>query len=161
MGIYNGSAARTLQLNIADRIHYLVGADVVVIESWVPPDVEDQKVIRRREDPRPVATSEPPWFVRAEIPGVKAIARVFYRRAEGRRGSEQLGSLNILALTPSEFLHTAWQRDDLMSRPFTDYLSALARHREGVLVSEDLASSKDLIPGDVFRIEYQLSLIHI
>ena len=161
MGIYNGSAARTLQLNIADRIRYLVGAEVVVIESWVPPDPSDPAPPRRREDPRPVAASEPPWLARAEIPGVEAMARVLYRRAEGSKGSRQLGSFNLLALVPEEFVRAAWQRDDLLPYPFTDYLVALARHREGVLISGALANRYTLGPGDAFTIEYQNQPIEV
>ncbi len=161
MGIYNGSAARTLQLNIADRIRYLVGAEVVVIESWIPPDPDNPEPVRRREDPRPVAASEPPWVARAEIPGVQAMARVLYRRAEGRRGSTQLSAFNLMAIAPEEFVHAAWQRDDLLPYPLTDYLVALARHREGVLISRWLAGRYDLGPGDAFTIDYQNQPIEV
>ena len=161
MGIYNGSAARTLQLNIADRIRYLVGAEVVVIESWVPPDPDNPEPPRRREDPRPVAASEPPWVVRAEIPGVEAMARVLYRRVEGSRRSRQLGAFNLMALAPEEFVRAAWRRDDLLPYPFADYLVALARHREGVLISRWLAGRYDLGPGDAFTIEYQNQPIEV
>lgn len=155
MGIYNGSAARTLQRNIADRISYLAGAEVVVMESWIPPNPDEPEPPRRRGDPRPVAASEPPWLARAEIAGVEAMARVLYRRVEGSRGSQQLGAFNLLALVPDEFARAAWRRDDLLPYRITDYLAALARHREGVLISRSLAARHDLGPGDAFTIEYQ------
>ncbi len=155
MGIYNGSAARTLQRNIADRIRYLVGAEVVVIESWVPPNPDEPEPPRRRGDPRPVAASEPPWLARAEIAGVAAMARVLYRRVEGSMGSQQIGAFNLLALMPGEFARAAWRRDDLLPYPITDYLVALARHREGVLISRSLAARHEIGPGDAFTIEYQ------
>ena len=155
MGIYNGSAARTLQRNIIDRIRYVAGAEVVVIESWVVVDNEEPQPARRRDEPRPVAASEPPWLSRAEIPGVEAMARVLYRRADAHMGSRQLGSLNLLALVPGEFVRAAWHRDDLLPHPFADYLVALARHREGVLISRSLAARYDLGPGDPFTLEYQ------
>ena len=161
MGIYNGSAARTLQRNIADRIRYLVGAELVVIESWVPPDPDEPPPPRRRGDPRPIAASEPPWLARAGIAGVEAMARVLYRRVEGSRGTQRIGAFNLLAVTPGEFARAAWRRDDLLPYPLTDYLAALARHREGVLISRSLAARHDIGPGDAFTIEYQNQPIEV
>ena len=161
MGIYNGSAARTLQRNIADRIRYQVGAELVVIESWVPPNPDEPLPPRRRGDPRPVAASEPPWLARAGIAGVEAMARVLYRRVEGRRGTEQIGAFNLLAVTPGGFARAAWRRDDLLPYPIIDYLAALARHREGVLISTALAARHGIGPGDAFTITYQNQPIEV
>ena len=70
MGVYNGSAARTLRLNLEDRVRYQVGADLVVRESWTPPGGEagggpggpGDEGFPRPGRPRPRAAAEPRFW---------------------------------------------------------------------------------------------------
>ncbi len=161
MGLYNGSAARTLQQNMADRIMYQTGAEVVVIESWEDIDDEDIEPARSRDEPRMVASSEPPWLSRGDIPGVEAAARVLFRHADASMGVRELGEVSLLALIPSEFVRTAWHRGDLFPHGFPEYLVALARHREGVLLSQSLATRYNVSLGDSLTLEYQRQPIDV
>ena len=160
MGIYNGSAARTLLVNFEDRIRYLHGAELVVREAWEPPDEQQAAQFggapapTAPDQPRPTATTEPPFFKRLEIEGVEAAARVLMRRAEARNASLHAGSVTMMAILPHEFAPVAWYRSDLFSPHFYDYLIQLGKHREGALVSSELRRRGKLEPGDRLTINY-------
>lgn len=160
MGIYNGSAARTLLVNFEDRVRYVNGADLVVRESWEPPE-ETQAAQRggsaaptSPDQPRPTAAAEPPFFKRLEIEGVEAAARVLMRRAEARNASLHAGSVTMMAIVAHEFAPVAWYRGDLFDPHFYDYLIQLGRHREGALVSSELRRRGNLEPGDRITVNY-------
>ena len=160
MGIYNGSAARTLLVNFEDRIRYQHGADLVVREAWTPP--EEQQAGQgggapqptSPDQPRPTAETEPPFFKRLEIEGVVAAARVLMRRAEARNAALHAGSVTMMAIVPHEFAPVAWSREDLFDPHFYDYLIQLGKHREGALVSSELKRRGKLEPGDRLTINY-------
>ena len=161
MGIYNGSAARTLLANFEDRIRYQHGADLVVREAWEPP--EELQAAQRGgapaptspDQPRPTAAAEPPFFKRLEIDGVEAAARVLMRRAEARNASLHAGSVTMMAIMPHEFAPVAWRRSDLFAPyHFYDYLIQLGKHREGALVSSELQRRGKLKLGDRLTINY-------
>ena len=161
MGIYNGSAARTLLVNFEDRIKYVNGArHLVVREAWEPPE-ETQAAQRggapvptTPDQPRPTAAAEPPFFKRLEIEGVEAAARVLMRRAEARNASLHAGSVTMMAIVPHEFAEAAWYRGDLFDPHFYDYLTQLGKHREGALVSSELRRRGNLEAGDRLTIYY-------
>ena len=160
MGLYNGSAARTLLVNFEDRIRYRHGAELVVREAWTPP--EELQAAQQAgapaptspDQPRPTAETEPPFFKRLEIEGVEAAARVLMRRAEARNASLHAGSVTMMAIVPHEFAPVAWSRDDLFDPHFYDYLIQLGKHREGALVSSELKRRGKLEPGDRITVNY-------
>ena len=160
MGIYNGSAARTLLVNFEHRIRYLHGADLVVREAWEPPEEVQggpgggPPAITGPDQPRPAAAAEPPFFKRLELEGVEAAARVLMRRAEARNATLHAGSVTMMAIVPHEFARVAWHRDDLFDPHFYDYLSQLGKHREGALVSSELRRRGELEPGDRITVNY-------
>ncbi len=160
MGIYNGSAARTLLVNFEDRVRYLNGAELVIREAWEPPDEQQAAGMAGAvqptsyDQPRPTAAAEPPFFKRLDIEGVEAAARVLVRRAEARNASLHAGSVTMMAIVPHEFAPVAWYRSDLFDPHFYDYLTQLSNHRQGALVSAELKRRGNLKPGDAITINY-------
>ncbi len=160
MGIYNGSAARTLLVNFEDRVRYTNGAELVIREAWESPEEQQAAGIAGAvqptsyDQPRPPAAAEPPFFKRLEIEGVVAAARVLVRRAEARNASMHAGSVTMMAIVPHEFAAVAWARPDLFDPHFYDYLTQLSNHRQGALVSAELKRRGDLEPGDAITINY-------
>ena len=160
MGIYNGSAARTLLVNFEDRIRYQHGADLVIREAWEPPDEQaaagqgGAPQPTSPDQPRPTAVAEPPFLKRLEIEGIEAAARVLMRRAEARNASLHAGSVTMMAIVPHEFAGAAWYRSDLFNPHFFEYLKQLQTHREGALVSAELMRRGNLKPGDTMTVNY-------
>ena len=160
MGIYNGSAARTLLVNFEDRVRYMNGAELVIRESWEPPEetqaagMAGAVLPTSYDQPRRPASAEPPFFKRLEIEGVEATARVLVRRAEARNASLHAGSVTMMAIVPHEFAAVAWTRSDLFNPHFYDYLTQLSNHRQGALVSPELKRRGNLEPGDPIVINY-------
>ena len=160
MGIYNGSAARTLLVNFEDRVRYMNGAELVIREAWESPEEQQAAGMAGAvqptsfDQPRPPAAAEPPFFKRLEIEGVEAAARVLVRRAEARNASLHAGSVTMMAIVPHEFAPVAWARPDLFNPHFYDYLTQLSNHRQGALVSAELKRRGNLEPGDAITINY-------
>ena len=160
MGIYNGSAARTLLVNFEDRVRYMNGAELVIREAWESPEEQQSAGMAGAvqptsyDQPRPPAPAEPPYFKRLEIEGVEAAARVLVRRAEARNASLHAGSVTMMAIVPHEFAPVAWTRPDLFNPHFYDYLTQLSKHRQGALVSSELKRRGNLEPGDPIVINY-------
>ena len=160
MGIYNGSAARTLLVNFEDRVRYMNGAELVIREAWEPPEEQQAAGMAGAvqptsyDQPRPTASAEPPFFKRLEIEGVEAAARVLVRRAEARNASLHAGSVTMMAIVPHEFAPVAWYRSDLFDPHFYDYLTQLSNHRQGALVSAELKRRGKLEPGDPITVNY-------
>ena len=160
MGIYNGSAARTLLVNFEDRVRYMNGAELVIREAWEPPEEQQAAAMAGAvqptsyDQPRPTASAEPPFLKRLEIEGVVNAARVLVRRAEARNASLHAGSVTMMAIVPHEFAPVAWARPDLFNPHFYDYLTQLSKHRQGALVSAELKRRGNLEPGDPLTINY-------
>ena len=160
MGIYNGSAARTLLVNFEDRVRYMNGAELVIREAWESPEEQQAAGMAGAvqptsyDQPRAPAAAEPPFFKRLDIEGVEAAARVLVRRAEARNASLHAGSVTMMAIVPHEFAPVAWARPDLFNPHFYDYLTQLSNHRQGALVSAELKRRGNLEPGDPIVINY-------
>lgn len=166
MGIYNGATAKTLLTNFEHVIRYKNGADLVVRESWTPPDLIDdlnrQPITSGRgyDQPRPTAESEPPFLPRLEFEGVQSASRVFVRRSTLSTKKSVIGnSITMMAIYPHEFGKTSWFRSDMFSVHFYEYLKQLGKHREGVLLNTNLMENKNIKLGDNIYIWYDNQLI--
>lgn len=145
LGVYSATTARTLAVNLEDTIKYEVGADFATVEEWVDPEGFDQTI------------REPPFFKRTGIDGVESAARIFRGRAdlsEPERWSRRL-STSMMAIEPYEFAKTAWYRDDFGPGDFVDYLSLLARYREGIIVATPVFEQADLELGQALIVSYK------
>ncbi len=103
-----------------------------------------------RIDPPPAEpTSEPPFLKRLDLP------RSPFRRTgpERRRGCHRGRAVGAGqpgdpdGHFPGEFAKTAWFRSDFAKAPLVDYLSLLARHHEGVIVSTKFYNDQKLTLG--------------
>ncbi|MAG13603.1 MAG: hypothetical protein CMN78_03290 [Spirochaetales bacterium] len=149
LGIYSAATARTLMVNFDHQIRYAIGADIATEEEWQDPEVSAQPVGQ--------VVSEPPFYMRQDLPGVRAAARVLNRRVEVRRAERWSGTTRatMLAIEPHEFARTAWFRNDFGDAAFLEYLALLSRHREGVLIQSSVFENAELALGDTLTIQYR------
>ena len=95
------------------------------------------------------AVAEPPFAPNLSLPGVISAARVFLEPAQIVIGGRALpGNGQLMAIEPSQFYQTAWWRNDLSPYTFAAYMTSLAQHYNGVLVSQSFLASHALSPGD-------------
>lgn len=140
MGLYSAAAARTLERNTADRIHYAGGADVVLEEYWDWEQPDPEKPAR--------IVAGPPWLIHHDLPGVDHPARVRVEEVIPSVGGRAQRKATLMAIDPREFGQVAWFRPDLFDvHPFA-YLNLLGRDEEAVLVSRPFMERNRLQPGD-------------
>jgi putative ABC transport system permease protein len=143
IGLYSAAAARTLEQNIADRIHYATGADVVLDESWEYSDGGETAA-----GPTAAPVAAPPWQVHQELPGVARAARVRVQEVIPLVGGRAQRKGSLMAIDPPDFGQVAWFRRDLAERHVFVYLNALAMDEEAVLVSRSFLERNKLKLGD-------------
>ena len=166
LGIYTASAARTLDRNFVDQIYYSIGADLALTERWTVPGASSAAAAASgmggaADFSTEERVYEPPFYIHTELPGVKAAARVLSVSAGARAGGRFLGESNLMAIIPSEFGKVAWWREDLSPYHFYDHLNLLTRHREGALISRNLAERASLSIGDVVTLTFKNQPIEV
>ena len=153
MGIYNSTAARTVNENAKDRTRYESGADLIIKPFWEGgvtlesgseffEDDEETTMSRATE------WKEPPFERYAGLTGVERATRVI-RIPDARLGAGNRGSrVNLMAIAPDEFGRIAWMRPDLLPFHWYQYLNLLSRAENGVLLSASLRDELGVRVGD-------------
>jgi putative ABC transport system permease protein len=143
LGVYNASAARTMDLNATDRVKYQFGSDVVLKAAWegVPDD----------EDANKIYYTEPPFGAYRDLEGVRSVTRVMRATGNIEVAGRSAGSGRIIGIDNADFYRTAWFREDLFPYPPYQYLDALGIAEQAALVSEAFADRFGLEAGDPLR----------
>ncbi|MFC5403721.1 ABC transporter permease [Cohnella soli] len=144
LGVYDSSAARTMDANASDRIAYRYGSDVVLQTAWE--GVQDE------EDQNKTYYNEPPFGAYSRLEGVEAAARVMRSTAKIEIGGKPAGSGQLIGIDNVDFSKVAEFRKDLFSRHPSDYLDALGTTEQAALVSEAFAAKYGLKAGDALRL---------
>lgn len=144
LGVYNASAARTMDANAADRTKYRYGSDIVLKTAW--DGVQDE------QDANKIYYTEPSFNAYRGLDGVDAAARVMKSAAKAEVGGKAAGSGQIVGIDNLDFYRAAWFRDDLYRYPPYQYLDALGSAEQAVLVSEAFAARHGLQAGDPLRL---------
>ena len=163
IGVYNADAARTINENVEERIHYNAGSDVVIREEWqrvsatggmIAPD--DPFAAGGAGPGAATGTSDAGRYVEPEfrrfldLPGVEGATRVFYEpNASGRKlAGDTFRQAAVFGIVPHEFAHVAWFRRDLLPAHWFNYLNLLSESPAAALVSRSLADAAGLELGD-------------
>ncbi|WCR29280.1 FtsX-like permease family protein [Paenibacillus thiaminolyticus] len=188
LGVYNASAARTIDTNSTERTLYQYGADVVIETVWETTLVVDRKDQGGKQggnnggsnggggaggpgspggpggqQPPKGKTilNEPPFEVFRKLPGVEAAARVMQAKGNVVVSGRSIGQGMVVGIDNDEFAKVAWFRNDLFPQhPFT-YLDALGKYYEGaaVIIPTNIAKTYELKPGDVISISLQDQMV--
>lgn len=145
LGVYNSSAARTMDLNASDRTQYEYGADVVLETAW--------EGMQDENDENKIYYTEPSFEAFRDLQGVEAAARVWKANGKVEISGKSAGSGQIVGIDNADFAQTAWFRDDLYKVHPYYYLDALGTAEQAVLVSEAFAKKHGLKEGDPVTIQ--------
>ncbi|GAB2693921.1 FtsX-like permease family protein [Paenibacillus thermoaerophilus] len=181
LGVYNASAARTIDLNSTERTLYRYGTDVIVKASWEsvaedlppPPDSSGGQGGQGGqgnqggtgnpgggagapgsglEVPQNVRYIEPPFEVFKRAEGVEHASRVLQMRASASASGKSLGIGNLIGIDNWEFGNVAWLRRDLFPLHPYWYLNLLGTYEQAVIVPTKFADRYALKPGDLMNI---------
>ncbi|WP_321166096.1 FtsX-like permease family protein [Bacillus sp. FJAT-28004] len=143
LGVYNASAARTIDVNVSDRTHYQYGSDVVLNAAWE--GVQDE------EDPDKIYYTEPSFEAFSKLDGVEGAARVMKATGKFEISGKAAGTGKLVGIDNDDFAKAAWFREDLFPvHPYL-YLDALGTAEQAALVSDAFAAKHGLKEGDPLR----------
>lgn len=144
LGVYNSSAARTMDLNAMDRTQYQYGSDVILKTAWE--GVQDE------DDQNKIYYTEPSFEVYRKLDGVASAARVLKAAGKVEVSGKPAGSGQVVGIDNADFAKTAWFRDDLYPVSPYKYLDALGAAEQAALVSSNFAEKYGLQEGDPITI---------
>ncbi|BFH12922.1 FtsX-like permease family protein [Paenibacillus melissococcoides] len=188
LGVYNASAARTIDTNSTERTLYQYGADAVIETVWESTLVVDRKDQGGnqggnnggnnggggaggpgspggpggQQPPKgKQILNEPPFEVFRKLPGVEAAARVMQTKANVVVSGRSIGQGMVVGIDNDEFAKVAWFRNDLFPQHPFKYLDALGKYYEGaaVIIPTNVAKTYELKPGDVISISLQDQMV--
>ncbi|QMV41149.1 ABC transporter permease [Cohnella cholangitidis] len=140
LGVYNSSAARTMDVNASDRTKYQYGSDVLLKAAWE--GVQDEN------DENKIYYNEPSFGAYSNLEGVEAAARVMRATGKAEIGGKAVGTAQIVGIDNVDFAKTAWFREDMYPIHPYFYLDALGQTEQAALVSAGFAERYGLKEGD-------------
>ncbi|MCL2820028.1 MAG: hypothetical protein FWD38_04260 [Oscillospiraceae bacterium] len=183
LGLFNATAARTLNRFLEDRINYEHGADITLAQTW-PIDlvfylvtVSDDGDITYTPTGNPnfrppgppssdssgsgstiisrTNVKEPLFDNFLKLDGVKNATKVFKRNLISvSTGSRSVNS-SIMGIIPHEFAEIAWFRNDLLPVHINNYLNLMTADPSAVLLSSEMRDTHGFKVGDHVRIGWR------
>ena len=185
LGLFNATAARTLNRFMEDRVRYEHGADIVLNQSWPTEMIfyrvdfpEDGEIVYTRiSDPgigdsyrRPTErdpsetesvvinhtqVKEPPFEVFPGLDGVKHATKVFKRSVINVSTTGKNTNAGLMGIVPQDFGQVAWLRDDLLPIHINNYLNLMTADPSAVLLSSAMRDNHGFKVGDHIRIGWR------
>lgn len=187
LGVYNSSAARTIDLNSTERTLYQYGTDVILQTVWEgyseptysSPDSGGQGQGQGQgggdqggqggqgspggglggEQNSRVLYTEPPFEMYRTMEGVAHAARVLQTKGNIVVSGRSLGQGTVMGIDNTDFAEVAWFRNDLFPAHPRQYLNLLGAYEQAVIVPETFASRHQLKPGDLLSIAIQQQMV--
>ena len=142
LGVFNAQAARTINQNTEDNLHYSVGADIVLMEKWTRVD-EDEN------DESAGMYIEPDFGRYQNLTGAESITRVYVdnKTSTSVKGGS-LKDVTLMGIHTKEFGETAWFKDTLSDIHWYHYLNAMSKNSRAILVSRNFQTKYKCELGD-------------
>ncbi len=145
LGMFHATVARTILQNAQDNVAYLKAADVIVKEVW--------------EDNSAFASSgggdlefqyyEPDYSKYAKLAIAKDYTKVIFdEKAYVKSGKNAQINITLMGIHTKEFGENTYVADDLLEKPYYQYLNELAVEPGGILVSRNFESKLGYKVGD-------------
>lgn len=144
MGIYNASAARTMDINMKEQIEYRFGGDVTIRTAW--------EGTRDERDPNKIYYTEPNFNVYRELPGVQQATRVLRTTAKAEIGGRAAGEVALHAIDNVDYAKVASLAEDWFPMHPFRYLDVLGSHEQSAIVSADMARRYRIETGDTITL---------
>ena len=161
LGIFNAQAARTINQNAEDNIHYTTGADLVVKERW-----QDNSAALSEDPNAELVYYEPDYGRYETLEGYESIAKVYVNEnisVDMDKGD--LTNVRLMGINTKEFGETAWFKNSLLDIHWYNYLNTMSKNSRAVLLSSNFRTNYGCELGDsiVYRNgngDYQRGIIY-
>lgn len=141
LGMYHATVARTIMQNAENNTDYMVGADIVMQESWT-------YIPASQYNPNPVYI-EPDYtkYVSADW-AAQSTKVITDDQCYLSGGKANLQTLTAMGIHTREFGEITWVEQELNEKHYYDMLNALAVEPTGVLLSENFETKLGYQVGD-------------
>lgn len=178
LGMYNASAARTIDMNDTERMLYRHGADVTIQTAW--DGIEERPKAPSGGDgggggspggnpggspggnpgggpggtpnqptaPKKILYTEPPFEAYRSAPGVLAATRVLETKQNIIISGKSIGQGTVMGIDNKDFYDVAWFGEDLLPVHQAHYLSYLGLYEHGAIIPQNVAQRYELKVGD-------------
>ncbi len=144
LGVFDASAARTINNNDERNLRYMTGADISMQEHW-----DDNSSVVAEDPTVELVFREPDFGKYTQLDGVESLTRVLVEKngSLSVKGGT-LKNVMIMGINTKEFGQTAWFEDGLLQSHWYNYLNAMSQKAKAVLVSSNFAKNYGYKIGD-------------
>lgn len=137
LGMFNASAARTINQNEEKNIRYSIGADIVFQEAWAD---NSQQVEADTSGATELTYQEPDFGNYEHMEGVKSVTKVLREKNASTNlpDGNNLRGIQLMGIHTKQFGETAWFDDSLLPVHWYEYLNAMSQNPNAVLLSENM-----------------------
>ena len=139
LGIFNASAARTINNNDEDNLRYTTGADVVVQENWTiiqeggTTDMQTGMVTGGK-----TAYIEPSFLRYEDLEGAESLTKVYIdKKGTVNVSSGKVSNVEVMGIETKKFGETANFDTSLMPIHWYNYLNVLSQRSNSILMSSN------------------------
>lgn len=151
LGIFSAETAHTINNNAEEKIRYINGADIRVMEQWSSRKFGSTGGMAIEETEE--VFIEPDYGKYTNIEGAEAATKVLLRGAVKVIGSSRVENVTLMGISTKEFGEVAYMKDGLLSEHWYHYLNAMSQDPEAVLVSTSFRDQQGYRLGQ--RISYE------
>ena len=153
LGIFNAQTARTVNTNAEEQVQYMAGADLVLQEKWSDNSQSmSSDGISAASANEDIVYTEPDFGKYLNIDGVNSVTRVYSSNTGVvTMSGSTVKNVQVMGIHTKEFGETAWFKTELLPRHWYEYLNAMARNSQAVLVSSNFRDLHGLKIGDVIN----------
>lgn len=179
LGVYNASAARTMDQNAIERTLYRFGSTVIFQTEWEGRIASNPTPRKAPSTPKPktpggntssptptdkgkappktstILYLEPPFELYRTLPGVQHAARVLNMRGNASYAGKSIGQGTLMGIDNQDFAKVAWWRNDLYAYHPYVFLNQLGLFEQALLVSKNVADQYQLKLGDPINMSFQ------
>ncbi len=147
IGIFNATAARTLNQNEEDKTAYSIGADLVMGFEWV--QVADEF--------GNITVSEPNMEAVNSVAGVENTTKVLKQSNNTIYGlkASKLQNVELMAINADEFKDVVWWRDGILPHDLDYYLDLLDMEPNYVIISTSLCEKLHAEVGSIINVQME------
>jgi len=137
LGVFNASAARTINNNDERNLLYLTGTDIIIGEKWKDNSGEVAEALANGQEVKLTYTE--PDFGRYEIlEEVESLTKVYVdKEVNVSLGAATLENVSLMAIDTKGFGETAFLEDGLLPEHWYNYLNAMSQTSDAVLLSSN------------------------
>jgi len=154
LGVFNATAARTINQNAEDNLFYSIGADVVLQEKWETVDGNSSGMSSAMAGASSSSSSadeyrEPDYGRFETLEGSESITKVYVNKnVTASVSSGSVKNVQLMGIHTKEFGETAWFKDSLSDIHWYHYLNAMSKNSNAILVSRSFQETYKCKIGD-------------